>query len=750
MYVGIDLGTTYCAVARFEDGMLEPELIRNDYNETLTPSVICFQPDGTAFCGKDAKEEEEEGNTNCVSAFKRNMNTLEPIVEFFGHKYAAEDLSAMMLKTLKNEAEKRTGEKIEGAVVTVPAYFEDIQRRATIQACQTAGLNFMGLLDEPVAAAMSYGINTWKEGNTIMVYDLGGGTFDVTIVKMQKPGHMEVISTNGNHQLGGINWDRELLYCICDYIEREYKINLHNDIDFAAENMKETERLKIQLSSVSSFTSTFNIPEKGKVRVTITREEFDRRCQTLVEETLSLCDNMLASKGMTWSDLNDVLLVGGSTRLPMIKEALKRKFGRPALETVNPDTAVATGAAIRARILAKELLDDDTVSSFGTVQKKTTLNLGERYVHTRRNSGNTGDTGLETDNDPAMIRVGTVVPHSLGVIAINADGSKYVNKIILRKDTQRPCKKAEEFKFRTRSGQANPLDIYVMQGEVEDAPLQNHIFARYTTDVPHTTKDGNVNVRVQYSYDENGVCDVQVRVANSNQDLVLHREPTPNDIDKFGLPPENNTQASSLNLMLCLDVSGSMMGEPIETAKQEMKKFVQTMNTHGDTSFCISVVSDEAACLGEQAFVNDQEHALLAIDQIECCMTGVCNNAHPFDLAMSVFQGRAGRNVLVVLADGMWEAQHRAIKAALKCHAQDIEICGMGFGHADESFLKAISSVDEMAIYTDSYTGLESAFSSIAQVLDKSEQSQFGQTSNETQETETWDDGSPTNYSNRY
>ena len=747
MYVGIDLGTTYCAVARLIDGSPRPELIRNAYDEFLTPSVICFQPDGTAFCGKEAKDEQEAGNVNCASAFKRNMNTLDPIAEFFGRNYTAEELSSLMLKTLKNEAEASCGEEIKGAVITVPAYFEDIQRRATIQACESSGLSFMGLLDEPVAAAMSFGLNSWKwkEGNVIMVYDLGGGTFDVTIVRMLKRGRMEVISTNGNHQLGGINFDRELLNCICDSIQTAHNIDVHDDIDFAAENIKAVERLKIHLSTVSSFTESFEVSGRGIVKVSVTREDFEQRCRSLIGETISLCDNMLDAKGVKWSNLDDVVLVGGSTRLPMVKEAIRAKFGRFALETLNPDTAVAEGAAIRASILAKDFESDENVSmSFiDSGKNNISVNLAKRYVHTSRHSSSS-----DGDDDPVLIRVGTAVPHSLGVIAVSADGKKYVNRIIIPKDTQRPCRKAEEFRFITVEGEDNLLEIYVMQGEVEDSPLQNHIFARYTANVPYEGKR-ETRLRVQYSYDENGVCNVQVRTSSGTQDLPLHREPSPGDIDRFGLPPERTAQ-EIMNIMLCVDVSGSMSGSPLREAKKAMRNFVRKMGENACSSFCISVVSDDVEYVGEEGFTNDPERAISYINEIMECMTGVCNNAHPFDLARRVFVGCSGRKVMVVLTDGVWEYQDEAVSVAEECQAMGIEICGIGFGGADTEFISAISSVEDASIYTESYSGLGAAFGSIAQVLSEGVSGHSGGIDLQSQEVATWDDGSPVIYRNRY
>ena len=748
LYIGIDLATTYCAVAHIAESSNVPVIIKNSLGNDLTPSVICFEEDGSYYCGDEAKDELKCGNLNCASVFKRNIGTLEKNYQFFDREYSAGDLSALLLNHIRAEVEKKFGRPIDGAVITVPAYFEDIQRRETITACMNAGIPFMGLLDEPIAAALTFGKDTWKENSKFMVYDLGGGTFDVTIVQMGSRGMMKVLTTNGDHQLGGVDWDRCLLAVVCDRIEEATGMHLNDDIDFAADNFEQLEETKIRLSGLTNVPMSFQVPGAGTVKVMITREAFEERCVTLVQRTIGFCESMLHSKGLHWQDIDDVLLVGGSTRMPMIKAALQAKYGKKPLESLNPDLAVAFGAAIQAKLLANMAIDEVSMS---VPQGKGLL---ARLGQGRKKQSATAPAPV-IDTEIGLATVVRAVPHSMGVIAVSEDGTRYVNRIILRKDEKSPCSKAEMFRFRTRSGRKNPLDIYVTQGEDENNPLANNIYALYTADIPHTTSDGRVNVCVMYSYDENGVSDVAVRLENGDKDLPIRRAANPGDTNKFGLPPEKTEVAEPVYLMLTLDVSGSMSGPPIEAAKREMVKFVDQLSSQlEEVYFSITVVSDANQEI-TSGFTSNVREAKRAIDMIFCGMTGYGNSAHPFTMASKKFEPIEGRKIQVVLADGVWSNQPEAVNRAKDCHRNGIEICGMGFGQADRQFLKDISSMDQMSIYTASYSGLGAAFGSIAQVISNSSSTGgglFGGHKNESgrKEIEPWVSDVTVNYQNSY
>ena len=748
LYIGIDLATTYCAVAYIPEGSNAPVIIKNSIDKTLTPSVICFEEDGSYYCGDDAKEELKCGNPNCASVFKRSIGHLDKGYTFFGKEYSAGDLSALLLNHLRAEVENKLKHPIDGAVITVPAYFEDVQRRETITACMNAGIPFLGLLDEPIAAALTYGTDNWAEDSKFMVYDLGGGTFDATIVQMETRGMMKVISTYGDHQLGGVDWDKCLLTVVCDRIEEATHKKLHNDPDFAVANYEHLEETKIRLSSLASVQMSFQVPGHGNVGVTITREAFEVRSRALVQRTIDFCESMLSSKGMNWQDIDQVLLVGGSTRMPMIKAALQQKHGKKPLETLNPDLAVALGAAIQAKLLTNKESDELCMDN-PSLQGKGLL---ARLSSGGKSKNNTRRVPV-FDSEIGLAPVTRVVPHSMGVIAKSENGLRYVNQIILRKDTVSPCKQAEMFKFRTRKGRPNPLDIYVTQGENEDYPLANTIYARYTADIPHTTRDGWVNVCVMYSYDENGVSDVAVRLQNGNQDLPIRRTAMPDDIDRFAREPEAETSYDDVYLRLVLDVSGSMTGEPIEAAKREMIAFMDEMvGKLGSINFSIAVVSDSNA-EKTRGFTSDIDEAKQAVGCIRDCETGVYNGAHPFDAALRDFSSFDGRKILVVLADGRWENQPLAVSRAKKCHKAGIEICGLGFGCADKKFLEDISSTDQMSIYTASYAGLGAAFGSIAQVIGGSGGTGhrgFSQREGRKKAVETWDSDVTMNYRNNY
>lgn len=752
LFIGIDLATTYCAVAYIPEGSNKPVIIKNSLGKELTPSVICFEDDGSYFCGDEAKDELRNGNQNCASVFKRNIGIIEKGYTFFDKDYSAGDLSALLLNHLRKEVEQKMNHRIDGAVITVPAYFEDVQRRETITACMNAGIPFMGLLDEPVAAALTFGTGTWKENSKFMVYDLGGGTFDVTIVQMGRRGMMNVVSTNGDHQLGGVDWDHCLLGVVCDRLEEATGKHLHDDIDFAAENYEQLEETKIRLSGLANVQMSFQMPGSGSIKAMITRQAFEERSKALVQRTIGFCKSMLSSKGMTWNDIDSILLVGGSTRMPMIKSALQEVSGKKPLETLNPDLSVAMGAAIQATLLSHMDSDELGINTANSPGRGLLAKLGQRKKNTAAPT-----RAPSIDDEIGLASVTRAVPHSMGVIALSEDSKHYVNRIILRKDTVSPCKKAEMFQFRTRPNRPNPLDIYVTQGEIEaqgrsSDKLSRIIYARYTADIPHTTPDGRVFIRVMYRYDENGVADVAVRLDGNDKDIPIHREAMPDEIDKFDHDPEPVQVSEPMYMMLTLDVSGSMSGAPINAAKKEMIRFIDQMSkTQDDIYFSVTIVSDGNLEL-TSGFTADVRAAKAAVDRICCGQTGYGNSAHPFSDCMAKFATVSGRKIQVVLADGEWSHQDAAIQKAKECHEQEIEICGMGFGDANESFLKKISSMDQMAIYTASYSGLEAAFGSIAQVIGSSGNGKFDSRSKagDQKEVEAWESDLTINYQNNY
>ncbi len=367
--IGIDLGTTNSCVAVMEGG--EPVVIANPEGMRTTPSVVGFSKSGERLIGQVAKRQAITNPEGTVSSIKREMGTNYKVT-IDGKSYTPQEISAMILAKLKADAERYLGEKVTEAVITVPAYFNDAQRQATKDAGAIAGLEVKRIINEPTAAALAYGVDK-EQDQKIMVYDLGGGTFDVSIIEMGD-GVQEVLATAGNNRLGGDDFDNRIINWLADEFKKDTGIDLRND-KMAAQRLKEAaEKAKIELSGV--MQTSINLPfitvdatGPKHLDMTLTRAKFDELTHDLVEATIGPVKQALADSGLSASDLNKVLLVGGSTRIPAVQEAVKKFIGKDPFKGINPDECVALGAAIQGGVLGGDvkgiLLLDVTPLSLG-------------------------------------------------------------------------------------------------------------------------------------------------------------------------------------------------------------------------------------------------------------------------------------------------------------------------------------------------------------------------------------------------
>lgn len=731
--IGIDLGTTYSAVARVvpQSGgkTIKAEIIKNGDGRSITPSVIQFLPDGDIVFGNEAKEAAEFGEDGCAQTFKRSMGSSDVYCAFYGKTYTAEDLSALLLTHLKEEAERSLGGKIDSAVVTVPAYFRDAERRSTMNAAKRAGLNVLCLLDEPVAAAINYGMGHWRDNAVIMVYDLGGGTFDVTIVKMEN-GHLETMYTAGNHVLGGKDWDNALVDIVCRKYYEETGERIDEDIAIRHAIGTEIEETKKALSMTNSHRTVVDLPGIGSYSCQITRAEFESETLPLLNNTTALCNQLLRDAGLNWKNITDILLVGGSTRMPQVKQCLKSISGLTPLEgIVNPDEAVALGAAIRAHAL-------DQAGELAYVRPDAKKE-GSKYVEVCLPKGRVGQ---ETFGDELMVASPTVrLSHALGVVAVNEAGSAYTNQVIIPTNSRVPCSTARKFKFYTSPKGPNTLEIYMLEGDGELFSGECQFLAKYEVEgIKHVR--GGVDIRIQYSKDPSSITHVQVRQGNEDVDLPIREVPL-DDTSRFMQPPEvTEAKTESVTIVMAVDVSGSMYARDdgndqtaIDNAKNAMCDFVEKYRDT-DVEIGAMVVSDSTRWFCKPT--SDYHKCINAIRSIECCCTGACNAAHPFDDIYNELHFRDGIKYGIVLADGVWNRQDVAINQAKRCHRDGIDIIGMGFGTADKAFMKAISSAGEIMI--DASSGLSASFGSIAQTIGSGGSSQAGKRGDEGI-TDTWD-----------
>ncbi|HEY2100365.1 MAG TPA: Hsp70 family protein, partial [Pseudonocardia sp.] len=359
--VGIDLGTTNSVVAVLEGG--EPTVIANSEGSRTTPSVVAFARNGEVLVGQSAKNQAVTNVDRTIRSVKRHVGTDWSTDDIDGKKYTAQEISARVLQKLKRDAEAYLGEEIVDAVITVPAYFEDAQRQATKEAGQIAGLNVLPIVNEPTAAALAYGLDKGEKEQTILVFDLGGGTFDVSLLEIGE-GVVEVKATNGDNHLGGDDWDERVISWLVEKFKAAQGIDLTKD-KMAMQRLREAaEKAKIELSS--SQSTSINLPyitvdaDKNPLFLDeqLTRAEFQKITQDLLDRTRQPFQSVIKDAGIAVSEIDHVVLVGGSTRMPAVSDLVKEMTGgKEPNKGVNPDEVVAVGAALQAGVLKGEVKD---------------------------------------------------------------------------------------------------------------------------------------------------------------------------------------------------------------------------------------------------------------------------------------------------------------------------------------------------------------------------------------------------------
>ena len=457
--IGIDLGTTNSCVAVLEGG--EPQIIPNSEGMRTTPSVVAFTKDGERIVGEPAKRQAVTNADRTISSIKTHMGT-DYKVNIDGKDYSPQEISAIILQKLKSDAESYLGEKVTEAVITVPAYFTDAQRQATKDAGRIAGLEVKRIINEPTAASLAYGMDKLDQDKKILVFDLGGGTFDVSLLEIGD-GTFEVLATAGNNRLGGDDFDK----IIIDYLAEEFKkaegVDLRND-KMALQRLKEAaEKAKKELSSTMStninlpfITATAEGPKH--LNIDLSRAKFEELTAGLVEKTMEPMKRAISDAGISVSEIDDVLLVGGSTRIPAVQEAVKKFIGKEPHKGINPDECVAAGASIQAGVLTGEV------------------------------------------NDLLLL---DVTPLSLGIETLGNVFTKIIDR-----NTTIPTKKSQVFS--TAADNQTAVDIHVLQGERSMA-YDNTTLGRFQlTDIPPAMR-GIPQIEVTFDIDANGIVHVTAK-----------------------------------------------------------------------------------------------------------------------------------------------------------------------------------------------------------------------------------------------
>lgn len=566
--IGIDLGTTNSCVAVLEGG--EPQIIANNEGMRTTPSVVAFTKDGERIVGEPAKRQAVTNAERTVTSIKTHMGT-DYKVDIDGKGYTPQEISAIILQKLKADAEGYLGQQVTEAVITVPAYFTDAQRQATKDAGRIAGLDVKRIINEPTAAALAYGMDKLDEEKKILVFDLGGGTFDVSILEIGD-GTFEVLATAGNNRLGGDDFDKVIIDYLADEFKKAEGVDLRSD-KMALQRLKEAaEKAKKELSSTMStninlpfITATAEGPKH--MNIDLSRAKFNELTADLVEKTMGPTKSALADAGLSVSEIDDVLLVGGSTRIPAVQEAVKNFIGKEPHKGINPDECVAAGAAIQAGVLTGEV------------------------------------------NDLLLL---DVTPLSLGIETMGNVMTK-----IIERNTTIPTKKSQVFSTATDNQTA--VDIHVLQGERSMA-YDNTTLGRFQlSEIPPAPR-GIPQIEVTFDIDANGIVHVTAKDLGTGKEqkvtITSGTNLSEEEIEKKVKEAEMNAEADK------------QKKEKIEALNQAESTIYQTEKTLNELGDKVSAEDKSAieSALENLKSVKDKESS--TAEELKTAMDEVMNKFH--------------------------------------------------------------------------------------------------------------------------
>ncbi|MCB9758748.1 MAG: Hsp70 family protein [Alphaproteobacteria bacterium] len=657
--VGIDLGTTFSAIAHVNKHGV-PEILHNAEGDRITPSVVLFDDD-EVIVGNYAKQSAVVYPDQVVEFIKRHMGDPDYTFVYRGEAYTPERISSFILSKLKHDAELRLGHRIDQAVITVPAYFGDLQRQATLRAGELAGLKVLKLINEPTAGAFAYGLNNPDSEKRVLVFDLGGGTFDVTIVHIRGR-VIEVVATTGDHQLGGKDWDEKLITYAAERFQEKHGLDPLEDLAAYHDLRQKCVSAKIGLTRRPKVNLFYDF--KGKImRLEVSRDKFEdltagllRRCQLLVYDALD-------DAKMTGDDIDTVLLAGGSTRMPMVREMLKREFNKAPATDINPDECVALGAALTAAIEAAR------------------------------------DAGEEPSID---IVTHDVTSHSLGMVVFR-EGNLHNSRIISR-NSRIPCEHTRDDYATTHDGQTT-MDLWLVQGENED-PLECNVLGHFEFYGIPPRPAGESRLAVTYRYNSNGIVEVEAMDLRSGQTLAHRLSPgnvTLEDLAKNRVPTQ---------VALVIDCSGSMYGQSMEDAQTAARSFVERSLQPGRQ---VAIIAFPGGVLTPPTA--DLERINEAIDALT--PIGSTPMGQGIRDARDLLRPRAGvQRVFVVMTDGHPDDPDEVTSEIHRIRTSGGRVVAIGVGaQVQQDFLRSLASRPADYHFCNESVELEGTFINLATEL---------------------------------
>ncbi len=734
--IGIDLGTTYSVVAYVDNG--SAKIIQTSQDSVTTASAVYLEEDGTLTIGQEAKQEQKY-HGQVATFYKRNIGSDSKDYDLEnGRSYSAVDLSSIFLKELVKRVEEKMHQKVDGAVITVPAYFTDHERSNTRKAAERAGIHVLHMINEPTAAAIAYGLDK-SDNKKILVYDLGGGTFDVSVAQITKDA-IQIIATMGDHQLGGKDWDIAICKWAAEQFAEEYGEDFSYDKEQMDALMVDAETLKRNLTNKSQ--ADIHVRYNGdRGKYTLTEAEFRKRTRPLVEHTGKLIRDMFAENHLSWNDIDDVILVGGSTRMTMIEDYITELQGKPALRGINADEAVALGAAITADSIAQSI----------------------------QNFSLDGQVGFEISAGNKTVK--DVISHSLGLIAAREENQgdvlyrTFYNEIMIPRNTAtQQATMTKQFRLNS-----NTQDIYLTQWESESLPEESAIIGKYQT----MGITPNQLFSVTYFHNPDGT--VNITAEQSGKQLRVQKVLECADRT---FEPEQAQMPAKGAVVIAIDLSGSMgsiadedgltdlankidADKPLTDAEIEQAQFyvkfdemvenqdklfweIRTLASkmwytsigmakkaiHGFIDqMPLSTVSFGVIGFAEKNKIfsvisNDERQLRNAVDDIQISPeVGNNNTEQPMDLIYNMLTQYKNQNGLdfgyaVILTDGEWDddASNAALRAKQKFVSAGFEVIAQGFGEANETFIQKLATRQDLSGVGE-LSNLSTSMSNIAQVI---------------------------------